>query len=103
MGGFDKENGSDGLVVIIQYNQQKLIIPSRTYFYFKGHAEYFVVPNGNLLKQNNNQLHNTEYIDLKLWGGGGAGGGTPRNNSGKNFEITTTFSAYLAIYSSIYF
>ncbi len=83
MGGFDKENGTDGLVVIIQYNQQKLIIPSRTYFYSKGRSEQFVVPNGNHLKWNNNQLHNTEYIDLKLWGGGGAGGGTPRNHSGK--------------------
>ena len=85
VGGFDRQDGTNGLVVIIQYNQQKFFIPSRTSFYYQGRSEHFKVSDGNLLKRNNNQMHNTEYLDLKLWGGGGAGGGTPKNHTGKVF------------------
>lgn len=79
MGGFDREDGSDGLVVIIQRNNNKLIIPSRINFYFTGRPEQFVVPENNQFK---NKERSIDYIDVKLWGAGGAGGGTTRNYTG---------------------
>jgi hypothetical protein len=75
MGGFDGENGANGIVVIIQYGREKLNIPSRLFYYYIGRSEQYIVPNDYDQKQ-------IEFIDLKLWGGGGAGGGTNRKYTG---------------------
>ena len=79
MGGFDGEDGSDGRVVIIQYNKRNLIIPSRINFYYTGQPEQYIVPGNNPVK---NKESSIDYIDVKLWGAGGAGGGTTRNVTG---------------------
>ena len=79
MGGFDGEDGADGMVVIIQYDPNKLIIPSRVEHYFTGRPINYVVSGKNPISSEKK----IDFVDLKLWGGGGAGGGTHRNYTGK--------------------
>ena len=79
MGGFDSRDGKDGLVVIISYGRDEMVIPSRTHLYYTGTAQYFIV-GGQVSAIDWSTKANT-FIDIKLWGGGGAGGGTPRNAS----------------------
>ena len=75
MGGFDGHDGSDGLVVIIPYGKDDLIIPSRIYFYYTGEVQYFTV--GNPYGDVDGNTQATSFIDIKCWGGGGSGGGSP--------------------------
>lgn len=94
VGGFDGEDGSDGMVVIIQYDSAKMIIPSRVNYYFIGRSQQYVVPGGSNLDTQDS----VEFIDVKLWGGAGAGGGTSRNYSGKYIcHFIEMFKCWLAI------
>lgn len=79
VGGFDCEDGMDGLVVVISYNRNGIILPSRTTFFFTGSTQYFHVDYP--LDTNERKSSEIHFIDVKLWGGGGAGGGTPKNMS----------------------
>lgn len=89
MGGFDGEDGSNGIAVIIQYNHNKAIIPSRINYYYTGSSNQYVVPGGD----KNEVKDRVDFIDVKLWAGGGAGGGTPRNFSGMYAHLSLYFDS----------
>ena len=72
LGGFDGEDGSDGIAVVISYSKQKSIFPKRNYFFCSKLPQKYFIPKDEL--GDSNPL--IEYIDVKLWGGGGAGGGS---------------------------
>lgn len=81
VGGRDSENGRDGLVVVISYSRNGIILPSRTTFFYTGSTQYFHVDNPvDSTEWKSSDIH---FLDVKLWGGGGAGGGTPKNIPGK--------------------
>lgn len=75
-GGFDGHDGSDGLVIIIPQGDNEIITPSRTLFYYSGDVQHYIVgnPNGSSVDVNKEA---TLFIDIKVWGGGGSGGGSP--------------------------
>lgn len=79
VGGRDSENGKDGLVVIISHTRNGIILPSRTTFFYTGSTQYFHVD--DTLDSTVSNSPQIDFIDVKLWGGGGAGGGTPKNIS----------------------
>ncbi len=87
-GGFDGEDGANGVVVIIEYGKEKLRIPSRLYYYFSGQSENYVVPGNKFGGKDDSK--GVEFIDVKLWGGGGAGGGTTNDFEGKKNLFTVT-------------
>ena len=61
------------------------MIPSKNYFFCSRHPQKFLIPKDLL----GNKYPLIDYIDVKLWGGGGAGGGSPYSDGGpasKPFE-----------------
>jgi hypothetical protein len=74
-GGFDGRDGSDGLVVIIPHGKNEMIIPSRTFFYYTGKVQHYII--GNPLGSVDGNKQAALFIDIKCWGGGGSGGGSP--------------------------
>ena len=81
MGGTDSQDGKDGLVVIISYGTDEMIIPSRTYFYYTGNVQHFVV--SDPVGRADWSSKERSMIDIKCWGGGGSGGHYPKNTFGK--------------------
>jgi len=79
MGGVDSRDGKDRLVVIILYVRDEMVIPSRTHLYYTGTAQYFIV--GGQDSAIDWSTKASTFIVIELWGGGGAGGGTPINAS----------------------
>lgn len=90
IGGFDNEDGGDGLVVIIEYNRNGGNYESnRAHFYHVGYPEYFTVSSSDsssFIWRRENQKDET-FIKIKAWGAGGAGGQT--NYFGGNNNNTT--------------
>lgn len=82
IGGFDGGYGTDGIIVIISYGQEKHKVPSRTFFYFTGYSQSFVLPGDDASDYGVDSISFRNFIDVKLWGAGGAGGGS-HNISGK--------------------
>ena len=79
LGGLDGEDGSDGMAAVISYSKEKSKIPGRNFFFCSKLQQKYVIPK-DLLGDSNPLI---EYIDVKLWGGGGAGGGSPFNAPSK--------------------
>lgn len=102
MGGYDGENGNDGLIVIVfgvdkhpvdvhssnNYNSNNRSHgSSRTIYYFHEEKQHYVVPgvDGGGVSSTHQNMLNT-YVTIKAWGAGGAGGMGPDNN-GRFFNL----------------
>lgn len=82
-GGSDASDGRGGLIVIVAYGSEDLLVLRRTRFFSNGSAQFYEVPHLESSTEMNSM--DVSYIDIKLWGAGGSGGGYPpreqRNNS----------------------
>jgi hypothetical protein len=82
-GGLDAANGRGGLIVVVAYGSEDLLVLRRTRFLSNGSVQSYEVP--DLESPTDSDSMGVSVIDIKLWGGGGSGGGSPpheqRNNS----------------------
>ena len=86
MGGFDGKDGIDGMALLISYSKIKSTTPLKHYFFCSTQPQKFVIPQ-NLISSDSSHPFIIEYIDVKMWGAGGAGGGSILNSSSKWYFV----------------
>jgi subtilisin-like proprotein convertase family protein len=94
-GGLENKNGEDGIIVILSYGAGQSV-PSRSVYYYTGGPQSFVV--SDIAGWNAGKSNTDRYIDIKVWGAGGAGG-HGYDGGGRGEKLGDRLSAPNNIYS----
>ena len=81
-GGSDGQNGVDGLIIIISHDEERRVA-TRSHFYYNGQPQQFVLEEPPFMPGRDKESP-VRFVDVKLWGGGGSGGGAVSSDLGKS-------------------